>query len=65
MQSVLKYTRMVTTMKGAPSCISEEDKRMDCLVRAISEKGRHVEVKLDRDGHWVVYEVSKKKKMAG
>jgi hypothetical protein len=56
---------MVATMKGAPSCISEEDKRMDCLVRAISEKGRHVEVKLDRDGHWVVYEVSKKKKMAG
>lgn len=41
-----------------------DDKLLNIL-RRISEKGKNAEVKMDKNGKWVVYEVSKEKKLVG
>lgn len=52
-------------MKEMQRYISDDDKKMVAEVKAIAEKGSHAEVKKDRDGNWIIYEVSKKRKMIG
>lgn len=52
-------------MKEAMQPISYEDQKMVNLVKTISEKGSHAEVKKDKDGNWIVYEVNKKKRVVG
>lgn len=39
-----------------------DDKLLNIL-RRISAKGKNAEVKLDKNGKWIVYEVSKEKKL--
>ena len=48
-------------MKEIMQPMSFEDKKMVDLVKTISEKGSHAEVKKDKSGKWIVYEVNKKK----
>jgi len=43
--------------------MNEKDKKMVEEVKDISEKGNHAEVKRDRNGNWIVYEVMKKKRV--
>ena len=45
--------------------MDEKDKKMVEEVKTISEHGNHAEVKKDKDGNWIVYEVQKKKKTVG
>lgn len=65
MQNVSKYTKAVISMKDIQVGFSEEDKRMVAMVKAISQKGSHAEVKKDKAGNWIVYEVNKKRNMIG
>lgn len=39
-----------------------QDEKMVAEIKEISAKGNNAEVKQDKDGNWIVYEVSKKKK---
>jgi len=41
--------------------MDEKDIKMVEKVKSISEHGHHAEVKKDKDGNWVVYDVQKKK----
>lgn len=52
-------------MKETLQYITDADKRMVAEVKSISEKGGHAEVKKDKVGNWVVYEVNKKKIVIG
>lgn len=45
MQNVSKYTKAVIPMKDILVRLSEEDKKMVAMVKAISQKGSHAEVK--------------------
>ncbi len=40
-----------------------EDEKLLVILKEISAKGHNAEVKQDKDGTWVVYDVSKEKKM--
>ncbi|MBO4952274.1 MAG: hypothetical protein J6C99_05105 [Lachnospiraceae bacterium] len=52
-------------MKDIQTVFSEDDKMMVAIVKAISERGSHAEVKRDRAGNWIIYEVNKKKRVVG
>ena len=41
--------------------MDEKDEKMLVKVKRISERGNNAEVKKDKDGNWVIYEVQKKK----
>ena len=43
--------------------MDEKDAKMVEEVKDISKHGNHAEVKKDKDGNWVVYEVKKKKRV--
>jgi hypothetical protein len=40
-----------------------EDEQLLVMLKQISAKGHNAEVKQNRDGTWVVYEVKKEKRM--
>ena len=41
--------------------MNEKDEKMLVKVKSISARGNNAEVKKDKDGNWVIYEVKKKK----
>ncbi len=45
--------------------MNEFEKKMVEEVKSISARGNSAEVKRDKDGKYIVYEVQKKKKMVG
>lgn len=45
--------------------ISEKDKKMLLEMKRISKKGNNAEVKQDKNGDWVIYEVHKTKTKVG
>lgn len=53
-----------TTVKGG-CIVNEFEKKMVEEVKSISARGNSAEVKRDKDGKYIVYEVQKKKKMVG
>lgn len=42
-----------------------KDKRMLIELKNISDRGNNAEVKRDKDGNWIIYEVKKKKTKVG
>lgn len=42
-----------------------KDLKMVAEVKNISDRGNNAEVKKDKNGEWIVYEVQKKKKKVG
>jgi hypothetical protein len=45
--------------------MSEKDEKMVAELKRISDKGNNAEVKRDKNGEWIVYEVKKEKRMVG
>lgn len=45
--------------------VSDKDGKVLKEIEKISEKGNHAEVKKNKDGDWVIYEVKKKKTKVG
>lgn len=45
--------------------MEERDQKMVEEVKSISARGNNAEVKRDKNGDWIVYEVLKKKKKVG
>lgn len=45
--------------------MNENDKKMVETVKQISAKGHNAEVKQDRNGKWIIYDVSKSKIVIG
>ncbi len=45
--------------------MNENEKRMIEEINSISARGNSAEVKRDKDGRYVIYEVQKKKKTVG
>lgn len=45
--------------------INEKDIKMVEEIKSISDRGNSAEVKKDKDGNYVIYEVQKKKKKVG
>lgn len=37
------------------------DDKLLCILKRISAKGKNAEVKMDKNGKWIVYEVSKER----
>ena len=45
--------------------MSEKDEKMVAELKRISAKGNNAEVKQNKNGEWIVYEVRKDKKKVG
>lgn len=45
--------------------MDEKDRKMIEEIRKISAKGNSAEVKRDKDGNYVIYEIKKKRTMVG
>lgn len=45
--------------------MTESDVKMLEEVKSISARGNNAEVKRDRQGRWIIYEIKKKKKQIG
>lgn len=45
--------------------MSEKDEKLITELKRISAKGNNAEVKRDKNGEWIVYEVKKEKRMVG
>lgn len=45
--------------------MDDKDSKMVAEVKSISARGNNAEVKQDKNGKWIVYEVQKKKKKVG
>jgi hypothetical protein len=45
--------------------MAEKDKKLVEEIKRISSKGNSAEVKCDKDGNYVIYEIKKKRTMVG
>lgn len=52
------------TGRGAKG-LEDKDKRMIAEIKDISARGNSAEVKYDKDGKYVIYEIKKKRKQVG